>query len=175
MNECRLVEYSPCKVFGIIISAVLGLVSGILFFNEIIAVTAGIVWFLVTSTAIGLALLLAAAFIICCCMCDKVKGCFCKNLSYLIAGIIGSFVVGLTFLLLGVPAGVTGAVIAGVLVFFIGLALTGIICFLLCICDKECVSSNSGNSSCCCCTCKCDCIKSGVCGVEESVTGCKIC
>ena len=173
MNDCRLVEYSPCKVFGIIISAVIGFVAGILSFNAIITVTAGIVWFLVTTVAIGIALLLAAAFIICCCMCDKTAKCFCKNISYLIAGTIGAFLTGILFLLLGAPAGVLGAVVAGVLVFFVGLALTGVVCFLLCICDKDCASNNSSCRTCCCC-CTCDCTQSNVCNIDNT-DSCKIC
>jgi len=176
MNECRLVEYSPCKVFGIIISAVIGLVAGILLFNGIVAVTPEVIWFIVIAAAVALGALIVGAFAICCCMCERISDCFCRNLSYLIAGSVGAVVAGLLYIILGFPVGFLGATVFGVLVFFFGLAVTGIICFLLCVCGRDCTNNNSNNTNnncCCCCTCSCCC--DNTVSDNSNTNNCKIC
>ncbi len=159
MNDCRMVEFCPCRVIGIIISAILGIAAGALFFSGVITVLPVVSWFFIISAAIVLALLIISVLAFCIGMCDNIIACFCSNLGILIAGIVGTIVLGVFTLVFPLAAtSIFSVIVLALLVFFFGLVITGIVCFLLCVCERECPDCNgatggAGNNNCCCCCC----------------------
>lgn len=156
MNNCRCVEYSPCKMVSLILSAILGIAAGILFFNGLVVLTPFVSGFLLISATAFLFLLFAGALAVGCCMNDETKECFCKNIGFIITGIAGSIALSLFAIAFGTLAGTLGAVIIALIVFFFALIISGIICFLLCVCPGGCGNNSAGtNNNCYCCTCCC--------------------
>ncbi len=176
MNECRMVEFCPCKIIGIIISAILGIAAGALFFNGIITVIPFVLWFFIIFAAIALAFFVIASLAFCLNYCEDTVICFCRNLGLLLTGSIGTIVLGIFLLLFPIAVTLLVSFLIGLLVFFFGLLITGIICYLLCICDNICPdnqtggASNNNNNNCCCCCypCNCDTIS------QENTNSCKL-
>ena len=62
--------------------------------------------------------------------------CMCVNLSAVLVGILGTILLAVVLLLVGVASiGVIGAILIGLLLFFLALMLTGTACFVRCALD----------------------------------------
>ena len=119
-----------CVAISAIASFIIGIIAAALTFTATITITPAFLW-----VAFGIAIvyllatLVSSAFI----RTAGIRGCVCSTLPALLTGILGTALSALV--LLGVSFAATsvlGAIIAGVLVFFLSLTVTTTACLVKC-------------------------------------------
>ena len=128
MPLCNCNCRCSCTVAALIVSAILGVLAAFLLITGIITVTPVFLW-----VALGIAVVylgvqaLAAALA----DCPDRNVCRCSALNALLAGVLGTALLSLILLAVGIVAtSVVSAILVGLLVFFLGLTLIGTACYV---------------------------------------------
>lgn len=126
---------TSCAFIGTAISLIAGIIIGLLFFFAVIPFVATplIVTLIVGAVAL---FAIAAAFLF---VRDySVKQCLCRLRGILFTGAVGTFLASLFAILASVTTGaVFGAIVVGVIGFFLILLISAIICLAICAADCE--------------------------------------
>ena len=128
MSLCNCNCRCGCTGAGVIGSAVLGVLAAFLQITGVIAVAPVFLW-----VALGIAVVYLGIQVVAAALtgCSEGTGCRCAALSALLAGILGTILLSLILLAVGIVAtSVVSAILVGLLVFFLGLALTGTACYV---------------------------------------------
>ncbi len=129
--DCR----NECTLVAVIASIVIGVIAGILQFTAAIAVTPAFLW-----VALGIAVVYLALLLLSSAYFNRrdARGCVCNTLSVVLAGILGTALTSV--ILLGVTFAATsvlGAIIVGLLLFFLSLTITSVACLVKCTAGCE--------------------------------------
>ena len=121
-TKCR------CILASVIVSAILGVLAAFLQITGVITVAPVFLWVDFGIGVVYLGVLVIAGAL------QGVRdtgGCFCDTLDTLLAGILGSILVAVILLAVGIEAtGVVSAILVGLLVFFFALTLTATACYV---------------------------------------------
>lgn len=127
INKCN------CTLLAVVVSTAVGIIAAVLLFTAVIAVTPAFYW-VVLGIAVGfLAIALATSLTACECSGGHCRG---SALGAFIVGALGAILTSL--ILLGVnfaATSVIGAIVFGVLLFFLSLLATSTACVIKCYID----------------------------------------
>ena len=121
-TKCR------CILASILVSALLGVLAAFLQITGVITVATPFLW-----VAFGIGVVYLGVLVIAGALqgCRDAGCCFCDTLDTLLAGILGSVLVAVILLAVGITAtSVVSAILVGLLVFFLALTLTATACFV---------------------------------------------
>lgn len=132
-------EQNKCMI-PIIVAIIVGLLSGVLFYTELItsAIILTPIIFAVSFAGVSLILLFIAAVFA---MKKEVKQCICDNGNCIILGGVGTLVtgiIGLAYIDSLVAASVLPAVLIGALGFFFVLVFLSLISLIICVVKSNC-------------------------------------
>lgn len=127
--NCKL----RCPVLALIVSAIIGVLTAFFQITGVITLTPVFLWVVFGIALVYLAVLLVSAALT---RHREAKPCVCASLQTLLAGILGSVLVSLILLAVGIVAtSVLSAILVGLLLFFFSLILTGTACYVNCAAD----------------------------------------
>ena len=117
-----------CTAAAVIVSAIIGVLTAFFQITGVIVATPVFLWVLFGIAVVYLGvLLIASAFA---CRCD-IRLCVCRALNALLVGILGTVLFAVILLGVGIVAtSVINAILAGLLLFFASLLLTGSVCLV---------------------------------------------
>lgn len=122
-----------CTLAAVISSVVLGVVTAFLQILGIITVGTAFLW-----VALGIAVVYLAGLVWASALSrgrDRTP-CLCRTLNTLLVGLLGTALLALVLLAVGVTAtSVLSAVLVGILVFFLWLTLASSACYVRCVAD----------------------------------------
>lgn len=124
-----------CSLLAVISAAALGVVAAFLFIAGTIAVTTTFLW-----VALGIGVVYLAGLVIAStrCRCTDPTSCLCRALDALLAGILGTILISLVLLAVGIVATSTlSAVLVGLLAFFLWLTVASAACYVRCAADCD--------------------------------------
>lgn len=120
-----------CVTISAIASFIIGIIAAALTFTATITVTPAFLWVALGIAVVYLATVLLSSALI---RSAGIRGCLCRTIPALLTGILGTALASLILLGVGFAAtSVLGAIIAGVLLFFLSLTLTTTACLVKCI------------------------------------------
>ena len=124
-----------CTLFAVITAAILGVIAAFLQISGVITVTTAFLWVALGIGVVYLAGLLAASVL----RRDSAGApCLCRALNTLLAGILGTILLALVLLAVGITAtSVLSAVLVGLLVFFLWLTVAASACYVRCVADCD--------------------------------------
>ncbi len=129
--SCGCRDNNGCTVAGIIVSALIGVIAAFLQITAVITVAPLFLWVVFGVAAVYLAILVVSVILS---RRTPEYGCYCSALNTLLAGILGSILVSLVLLAVGIVAtSVISAILVGLLVFFFALVFVGSACLVRCI------------------------------------------
>ena len=124
--NCNCTCRCSCALVTLIVGVILGVVAAFLQITGGLTIPTAFLWASVGAAAVYLAVLLRS---ICCCRCDSV--CLCTNLKLTLLGILGSILLGVILLLVGITAtSVVSAILVGLLVLSLTVLLGGAACYV---------------------------------------------
>ena len=124
-----------CTLFAVLSAAVLGVIAAFLFISGTIAVTATFLW---VALGIGVVYLAGLAIASTRCRCADPTSCLCRSLDALLAGVLGTILLSLILLAVGIVATSTlSAVLVGGLAFFLWLTVASAACYVRCAADCD--------------------------------------
>ena len=124
-----------CVLLSIIAAAVLGVVGAFLQISGLITVTPAFLW-VTLGIAVGYLAVLAGGFLLR--KCGTPTSCLCRALSAVLVGLLGTQLLSVVLLAVGVTAtSVVSAVLVGLLVAALALALGATACLVKCLADCE--------------------------------------
>lgn len=124
-----------CTLFAVISAAILGVVAAFLQISGTITVTAAFLW---VTLGIGVVYLAGLTVASTRCRCTDATSCLCRALDALLAGVLGTILLSLVLLAVGIVAtSVLSAVLVGVLVFFLWLTVASAACYVRCAADCD--------------------------------------
>ena len=124
-----------CTLLAVISAAVLGVITAFLFISGTIAVTTTFLW---VALGIGVVYLAGLAVASTRCRCADSTSCLCRALDALLAGVLGTILVSLVLLAVGIVATSTlSAVLVGLLAFFLWLTVASAACYVRCAADCD--------------------------------------
>lgn len=124
-----------CTGAAVIASAVIGVLAAFLQITGVITVTPAFLW-----VAFGIAVVYLGVLVISASLagCPERTGCRCTALNALLLGILGTVLFALVLLSVGIVAtSVVSAILVGLLLFFLALALTGTACYVRALTECE--------------------------------------
>ena len=124
-----------CTLFAVISAAILGVVAAFLQISGVIAVTTAFLW-----VALGVGVVYLAGLVVASAGRRGVNptDCLCRALNALLAGVLGTILLALILLAVGITAtSVLSAVLVGVLVFFLWLTVAASACYVRCAADCD--------------------------------------
>lgn len=127
-----------CVAISAIASFIIGIIAAALTFTATITITPAFLWVALGIAVVYLATVLLSSALI---RSSGVRGCVCSTIPALLTGILGTALSALILLGVGFAAtSVLGAIIAGVLVFFLSLTLATTACLVKCTagCSDSC-------------------------------------
>ncbi len=136
MTNCNCGNRIGCSALAIIAGLIIGIVTAILNFTAIIAVTPAFLWVTLGIAVVYLAVLLLASAI----RPTGGRNCVCSALQVVLIGILGTVLTSIILLAITFAAtSVLGAIIVGALLLFFTFVITGTACLIKCIfgCDFE--------------------------------------
>lgn len=119
-----------CTLFAVISAAILGVVAAFLQISGVITVTTAFLW-----VALGIGLVYLAGLLVASAgrRGGNASDCLCSALNTLLAGVLGTVLLALILLAVGITAtSVLSAVLVGVLVFFLWLTVAASACYVRC-------------------------------------------
>lgn len=126
INNCNC--RCRCVTAALIAAAIIGVITAFLQITAVITVTPAFVW-VVFGIAVGYLAVLAAAAALA--RRAESDGCLCAGLNTALAGILGAALVAVILLAVGITAtSVISAILVGLLLFFLTLALAGTACLV---------------------------------------------
>lgn len=124
-----------CALASVISGIIIGVVAAFLQITGIIAVTTAFLWVVFGIAVVYLAILAAATALSC--RCDR-RGCVCTVLNTLLVGILGSILLSVILLAVGITAtSVVSAILVAALLFFFTLVIGGTACYVRALADCE--------------------------------------
>lgn len=126
MSMCNCSCRCNCALISLIAGVILGVVTAFLQITGTITVTVPFLWAAVGLAVVYLGILLLSTG---CCRCDR--GCLCTNIRLTLLGILGTALLGLILLAVGITAtSVVSAILVGLLVLSLTLTLAGAACYV---------------------------------------------
>lgn len=117
-----------CTTLSVIAAAVLGVLAAFLLLGGVIAISAALIG-VFFGIAVGyLAVVTVAAAL------ARRQGC-CNSLGAVLTGTLGTIATAVVLLVVDIAAGVLGAILGGLLVFFFALTLAATACYARCLCE----------------------------------------
>ena len=127
MPLCNCSCRCRCTAAALIISAVLGVLTAFLQITGVITVSTTFLW-VAFGIAVGYLGVMTLATSGCC---REASPCRCPSLNALLAGILGTILLSLILLSVGIVAtSVVSAIFVGLLLFFLGLTLISTACYV---------------------------------------------
>lgn len=129
MCNCRW----NCTVVALILSVIAGVVAAFLQIMGVITVGTAFLW-----AALGVAVVYLAALVVSAALRRNPErpNCVCRVLDLVLAGILGTVLLSLILLAVGIVAtSVFSAIAVGLLLFFLWLILTASACYVRCLLD----------------------------------------
>ena len=121
-----------CVTLAAIASFIIGIIAAALTFTATITITPAFLWVALGIAVVYLAVLLATSGSL------PAKGCVCSTTGAVLTGILGTALSALVLLGVGFAAtSILGAIIAGVLLFFLSLTVTTTACLIKCTLDCD--------------------------------------
>ena len=128
MPLCNCSCRCSCTGVALIASAILGVLAAFLQITGVITVTPVFLWVAFGIAVVYLGVLVVASALA---ACPERSVCRCTALNALLAGILGAILLSLILLSVGIVAtSVISAILVGLLVFFLGLALISTACYV---------------------------------------------
>lgn len=116
-----------CITLAAIASFIIGIIAAALTFTATITITPAFLWVALGIAVVYLAVLLASSSAL------PKRGCICSTAGALLTGILGTALSAVILLGVGFAAtSILGAIIAGILLFFLSLTLTTTACLIKC-------------------------------------------
>lgn len=127
-NDCEC-------LLALVIGLFIGVILGVVFFFGLLPTITLAIWFLVVFAAVFLILLVLIGTF----SNGKVARCICGNGTCLLAGIIGTIILGIIALAVGVAEATTAtAIIVGIFGLFAALFIISLVVLVLCIIEANC-------------------------------------
>lgn len=127
INKCN------CTLLSVVVSIAVGIIAAVLLFTAVITVTPAFYWVALGISIGFLAIALATSLTACECSAGRCRG---SALGAFIIGALGATLTSLILLGVGFAAtSVIGAIVFGVLLFFLSLLITSTACVVKCIID----------------------------------------
>ena len=133
MERCNCNCRWDCTVVAVILSAIVGVVAAFLQISGTITVGTAFLW-----VALGIGVVYLAALVAAYALgrCTQRPACACRGLTALLVGILGTVLLSLVLLAVGIVAtSVLSAIGVGLLLFFLWLTLTASACYVRCQAD----------------------------------------
>lgn len=124
-----------CTVWAAIASAIIGVITAFLQITGVITVTAAFLW-----VALGIAVVYLGVLVVAAALAGRTErsACRCSALNALLAGILGTILLALILLSVGIVAtSVISAILVGLLLFFLSLTLTSSACYVRLLAECE--------------------------------------
>lgn len=124
-----------CNLFAVITGVILGVVAAFLQISGVITVTTAFLWVALGIGVVYLLGLLTASAL----GRDTARPvCLCRSLNTLLAGVLGTVLLALVLLAVGITAtSVVSAILVGLLVFFLWLTVAASACYVRCAADCD--------------------------------------
>ena len=133
--NCNCTCRCRCAVLALVLSAIIGVLTAFLQVTGVITVTDTFLWVALGVAVVYLAVLVASTAR---CGCPDVGRCRCTSLNTALAGILGTALLSLVLLAVGIVAtSVVNALLLGALLFFFTLILTSTACYLKAVADCD--------------------------------------
>ncbi len=119
-----------CNRLNVVAGVIIGIIAAILTFTATIIITPAFLW-----VALGIAVVYLAVLLLASVVSRRHNACRCANegLPVALVGILGSILTALILLGVGFAAtSILGAIITGILFFFLTLIFGGIVCYVRC-------------------------------------------
>lgn len=124
-----------CTLFAVISGAILGVIAAFLQISGVILATTAFLW---VALGIGVVYLLGLVVASAQGRGNNRSNCLCNALNTLLAGILGTILLALILLAVGITAtSVLSAALVGVLVFFLWLTVAASACYVRCAADCD--------------------------------------
>ena len=133
MNSCGCNPRINCTILALIISIIVGVVTAFLQILGVITATTAFLW-----VALGIAVVYLAGLVVASARNRRTErpACVCRVLNALLTGILGTVLLSLVLLAVGIVAtSVLSAIGVGVLLFFLTLIFTASACYVRCVAD----------------------------------------
>lgn len=122
-----------CVIIGLILSAIVGVLTAFLQITGVITVSVPFLWVAFGIAVVYLAVLAAATTLT---RRTDGGGCVCRALNTLLVAILGTILLAVVLLAVGITAtSVVSAILVGLLLFFLALTFTGTACLIRCYTD----------------------------------------
>ena len=124
-----------CTLFAVISAAILGVIAAFLQISGTITVSTAFLW-----VALGIGVVYLAGVLVASVLRrgGVAPNCLCRALNTLLAGVLGTILLALVLLSVGIVAtSVLSAVLVGVLVFFLWLTFAASACYIRCTADCD--------------------------------------
>lgn len=126
MMNCNCSCRCACTGAGVLAAAVVGVLTAFLQITGVITVTTAFLW-----VALGIAVVYLGVLVATSGGCREGSSCRCTALSALLIGLLGTILFALVLLSVGIVAtSVISAILVGLLLFFLALALTEAACYV---------------------------------------------
>ena len=128
--NCNCSSKCLCNIIAIVASIVVGIVTAFLQISGVVLITDAFLWVVFGISVVYLAILLAASVL------ARTTGCacVCRTVNTILVGILGAILFSVVLLAVGIVAtSVASAVLAGLVLGFFALTLSGTACFVRCI------------------------------------------
>lgn len=129
--KSRCAAVCSCTTAALVASAIVGVLTAFLQITGMITLTPAFLW-----VALGVGVVYLGVLIVAASLAGRrhESDCLCSRLNVLLAGILGTVFFAVLLLALGVVAtSVISAILAGLLLFFSALTLTGSACYVRCL------------------------------------------
>ena len=124
-----------CTLFAIISSVIVGVVAAFLQILGVITVTTAFLWVALGIGVVYLAGLVAASVLR---RGTERPDCLCRSLNTLLIAVLGTILLSLVLLAVGIVAtSVLSAILVGVLIFFLWLTVAASACYVRCAADCD--------------------------------------
>lgn len=124
-----------CPLLALIVSAIIGVLTAFFQITAVITVTPAFLWVEFGIAVVYLAVLAVSTGLR---QDSEPRRCACASLQAVLTGILGSVLVSLILLAVGIVAtSVLSAILVGLLLFFFSLILTGTACYVNCATDCD--------------------------------------
>lgn len=133
MTNCSCNPRISCTTAALIISVIVGVVTAFLQILGVITVGAAFLW-----VTLGIAVVYLAGLVVASALSRRTgrPACTCRVLNTLLAGILGTVLLSLVLLAVGIVAtSVISAIGVGLLLFFLALIITASACYVRCEAD----------------------------------------
>lgn len=124
-----------CPILALVVSAIVGVLAAFFQITGVITVTPAFLWVVFGIAVVYLAVLAVTTSLRCGCECAR---CVCAGFRVVLVGLLGSVLLSVILLAVGIIAtSILNAIAVGLLLFFFSLTLIGTACYVNCLNDCE--------------------------------------